>query len=423
MTFEYDVVVIGGGIAGRMAALSAADEGVSVAIITSGDSTLPTSTGLVDVLGYTPRSDGPLARPFEHLSALSESHPYSTLGESTIRAAFERFDSAVGDFSVGGHTDANALVATPMGTPKPTARYPRSFAKGLLSREGDVLLVGFESLSGFDAAFAATELSRAEVPVRTQGVNIDLFGDLPVEQPRLRLASALDVNEDFPPDSNRPVRERLASMIAPNLEGESRVGVPAVLGLENTGAIRADLEAELGAEVFEVPMAPPSIPGRRLETELATALDRHSVEHLPRREVDGFEERNGRVSALSFQDRPGRIRGSQFVLATGGLIGGGLVDGGDGVRERIFDLPVACPDSEQGWHAADPLSPQPFARVGLSVDGDLRPIGGETSAFSNMYACGDVLGGFDPVTEHSGSGVAIATGYGAGRRAARSVIQ
>ena len=421
MTFDYDVVVIGGGLAGRMAALSAADEGVSVAIITSGDSTLPSSTGLVDVLGYTPQSDGPLAGPFEHLSALPDNHPYSILGESTIRAALERFDSEVGESYAGGHTDANALVPTPMGTPKPTARYPRSFESGLLSREGEVFLVGFDSLPGFGAGFAATEISRATVPVRARGADIDLLGDLSVEQPRLRLASALDKNERFPRDSDRPIRERLASRIASNLEGESRVGVPAVLGLENTGSIRAELEAELGAEVFEVAMAPPSIPGRRLESELAAALDRHSIEILPRREVDGFEGQNGRVSALSLQDRPGQICGSQFVLATGGLIGGGLVDGGDGVREPIFDLPVACPDSEQGWHASDPLSPQPFARVGLAVDENLRPTDGANGAFLNLYACGGILGEYDPVTEHSGSGVAIATGYEAGRRAARSV--
>ena len=83
MAIEDDVTVIGGGIAGMSAALAAARDGAEVRLLSHKDSTLRSASGLVDVLGYPPRSadaadgdeksgeasasseDGPLANPFE----------------------------------------------------------------------------------------------------------------------------------------------------------------------------------------------------------------------------------------------------------------------------------------------------------------------------------------------------------------------
>ena len=59
-------------------------------------------------------------------------------------------------------------------------------------------------------------------------------------------------------------RSAFASEVKKRLEGESRVGMPAVLGLKNAGRVKEKLENSIGAEVFEMPGLPPSIPGLRI---------------------------------------------------------------------------------------------------------------------------------------------------------------
>jgi anaerobic glycerol-3-phosphate dehydrogenase len=48
----------------------------------------------------------------------------------------------------------------------------------------------------------------------------------------------------------------------------------------------------------------------------------------------------------------------------------------------------------------------------------LRPKRGAQVAYENLFACGDILGGFDPYRERSGGGVALSTALVAGRLAA-----
>jgi len=51
---DDDVVVVGGGLAGCLAALTAARAGRSVGLVSRAETTLDRASGLVDVLGYTP---------------------------------------------------------------------------------------------------------------------------------------------------------------------------------------------------------------------------------------------------------------------------------------------------------------------------------------------------------------------------------
>ncbi|MEF8831291.1 MAG: FAD-binding protein, partial [Halobacteriales archaeon] len=150
---ESDVLVVGGGLAGRMAALASARAGATVRLVSHKQSTLRQASGLVDVLG---RVDGDtVADPFGALDSLPPDHPYRTVGAAGIREGLAAFEAAVGDAYRGGHTDRNALVPTSGGTVKPTARYPASVAAGLASDDRDVLLVGFESVIDFDAPLSA----------------------------------------------------------------------------------------------------------------------------------------------------------------------------------------------------------------------------------------------------------------------------
>ncbi|MFP4531015.1 MAG: glycerol-3-phosphate dehydrogenase subunit GlpB [Halodesulfurarchaeum sp.] len=410
MAIEDDVFVVGGGIAGMTAALAAAEEGVSVRLASKKQSTLRQATGLADVLGYV---HGDLvANPFEEIGSLPGEHPYSIVGEAGLRAGLRRFDAVTGDAYRGGHTDRNALVPTHGGTVKPTARYPEGVAAGLASDQGDMLLVGFEGVTDFDAPAAAAHLEAAGVPFDTRGATISFPLDFEPDATATRYAHALDIDEG-------DTRAELADRIATHHRGEPRIGLPAVLGRDKYREIHAELSTTLGAAVFEVPMGPPSLPGIRLETLFRSALREAGVAVVQNAVVD-FNATGDRITSVMVDRNGQRIphTASSFVLATGGLVGAGLEADRTDVREAVFDCHVPVPEDRGDWSVSDPFGQQPYARFGVSVDEQLRPrsAAGEP-AFENLRAAGSVIGGFDFATAGSGTGVSLATGTVAGRLA------
>ncbi|AUV83942.1 anaerobic glycerol-3-phosphate dehydrogenase subunit B [Salinigranum rubrum] len=420
MPISEDVVVVGGGIAGSVAALSAAETGASVRLVTHKKSTLRHASGLVDVLGYTSDGDGPLVDPFEGLGDLPEGHPYRVVGEEAIREGLATFDEVVGDEYLGGHTDANALVPTHGGAVKPTARYPRAAAAGIASDDRDMLLVGFESMTDFEASLAAAHLDAAGVPFEASGVTVAFPRNFRADAKVTRFAKALDTDEDV---GGRGTREALAATVEPHLDGAERVGFPSLLGDDRRHEVRADLEAYLDAEVFEVPMGPPSLPGLRLEDLLFAALDAAGVRISSGNKAVGYETDDGEVSAVVV-DRKGReipYHASAVVLATGGLVGKGIASSREGVREPLFDCYVPHPDDRYDWFVDDAFGDHPFTSFGVVPDDRLRPTRADGHAeFENLFAAGGVVGGANVAAEKSASGVSLATGVVAGREAGES---
>ncbi|MFB6136408.1 MAG: glycerol-3-phosphate dehydrogenase subunit GlpB [Halobacteriaceae archaeon] len=419
MAIEDDVLVVGGGLAGVASALAAAGTGASVRVVSHKESTLRQASGLIDVLGYPPGDggEGPVVDPFDALADLPGSHPYSLVGESALRRGLAAFDDAVGDAYRGGHTDRNALVATFGGTVKPTARYPAGVAPGLASDDAPALLVGFETRVDFDAPLAADHLAAAGVPFDVAGVTVAFPGGFRPDATVTRLARALDEDESV---GGAGARAALADAVAPHVGSRERVGFPAVLGLDRPGAVRADLADRLGAAVFEVPTGPPSLPGMRLSARLDDALDAAGVRVSSGAPVVDREADGGRVERV-FVDREGRrvpFAADQYVLATGGLVGGGVESDRESATEPVFGCHVPAPDDRYDWFGDAPFGDHPFARFGVDAGPDLRPrdAAGEVR-FDNLRAAGGVLGGFDFASECSGSGVSLATGHAAGTAA------
>jgi glycerol-3-phosphate dehydrogenase subunit B len=417
MPISSDVVVVGGGLAGKTAALSAAKTGASVHLVTHKKSTLRNASGLVDVLGYVPDGEGPLPDPYAAMDELPEEHPYRIVGEDAVREGLELFDEAVGDSYLGGHTDTNALVPTHGGTVKPTARYPASSAAGLASDDRDMLLVGFEMLTDFDAGVAADHLEAAGVPFEVRGVTVPFPKRFRTDSQVTRFAQALDENEDA---NGRGTRSALAATVAAELEDEERVGFPALLGEDHPDEIRADLEAELGVDVFEVPMGPPSLPGKRLEYTLNDALDEAGVNISYGNPVVDYEADGDRIESVVVDRKGAKVpyAADQYVLATGGTISKGIWSDREGVRERVFGCHVPHPDDRYDWFVDGVFDDQPFSRFGVVPGDDLQPLDADGAPeFENLRAAGSVLGGANIAREKSGSGVSLATGLAAGRSA------
>ncbi len=132
---------------------------------------------------------------------------------------------------------------------------------------------------------------------------------------------------------------------------------------------------------------------------------------------------NNRVEwvATETSARPLRHRARAFLLATGGILGGGLVGEMDGrVREPIFNLPLTAPQKRSGWFRPAFLDPQghPVFSGGVAVGPDFRPVGGP----ANVWAAGGALAHFDPILERSLSGTAVVTGVAAAQAIVEAVL-
>jgi glycerol-3-phosphate dehydrogenase subunit B len=421
MAIESDVLVVGGGLAGLTSALAAADAGARTRLVSHKQSTLRHASGLVDVLGYTPDGEGPLADPFAAIPDLPDEHPYRTVGVEGVRAALAAFDDHVAGYE-GGHTDRNALVPTHGGTVKPTARYPASTAAGVASDDRDVLLVGFDALTDFHAPQAAAHLADAGVPFDVRGATVAFPGGLRADAKVTRYARLLDEN-DAVDGGEQPVRAVLADRVAAAMDGESRVGFPAVLGDEDAAGVRAALADRLDAAVFEVPMGPPSLLGLRLADALFDALDAAGASIETGNPVVGYEG-GDRIEHVVVEKQGAHVpyAADQYVLATGGLVGKGIDSDREAVSEPVFDCHVPHSSDRYDWFADDTFGDHAFARFGVDTDDDLRPVdAAESAEFENLRAAGAVLGGYDFAAEKSGGGVSIATGHAAGRAAAAEV--
>ena len=448
MAIESEVLVVGGGLAGITSAITAAREGADVRLVCHKRTSLRQASGLIDGLGYVPtrsehgeadaitqrRKDfrtvrtergeytGPLITPFEGFDDLPPDHPYSILGPETLREGFGLFDDLTGDMYCGGHTERNALVPTFGGTVKPTARYPRAAAAGLASDSRPMAVVGFRSLTDFDARMAADSLELAGVPFEVIGVEVAFAEAFGADTKITRLAKALDHDE---PIDGTPARKALVDAVGPQIGDAERVGFPALLGDNNTAEVRADLGDRLGVDVFELPMGPPSLLGLRLEDRLYDALDAEGVRFQTGTPVVGYDSNDGERIDSVVVDHKGRevpYHADRYVLATGGFVGKGLDSDREAVREPVFDCYVPHPDDRYDWFVDDAFGDHPYARFGIRPNSAMQPLDADGDPeFENLYAAGSVVGGADVAREKSASGVSLATAVVAGRMAADPV--
>ena len=421
----YDIIVIGAGLAGLMAAEAAQSEGARVLLLARGMGSLPLTTGCIDGLGYFPKdSKTPLVSALTSLGPLQDQvphHPYAKVGREKILSSLAHFQELcrAGGLPYTGDFSATLLLPTSLGTFHPTCLVPSTMKRGDLSLPGSVLLLGVQGLRDFFPFFAAENLNG----LRLQGKISSSFRAEVLEGIELRgkamnglnLARAFD-EKDF--------RDLFARRVGPLLKKGERLGLPAVLGFYSSTEAWQDLQEKMGGEIFEVPMPPPSVPGLRLYTLLRDNLRERGV-----RIVVG-------LSALTPLSEPGRLKGfslgssgsspvyraQAFILATGKFFGGGLDSDRGRIYETLLGLPVKFPSDRRDWFNPRLLDPegQPFNSFGVEVDGDLRPVDAAGKVlYQNLFAAGGILAHADSMAEKSGGGVAISTGYLAGKLAAK----
>lgn len=434
---EYDVVVIGGGLAGCAAALSARRRLDRVLLVNDKPGASALSSGMFDVDADPTKArsaaapDNPVFK--DNLSAIAVAnphHPYSVLGGPQAAAAFEEsicffMDTLAGNgLPPGGALNSHLTLIGNLGTMKRTRFALPGLAEGDVADPAAMRLavIGFEGLNEFNAEFISNSAEAAAMRVfgrgfdKIQGYEIQLGGaDGSMNLTPFSIAEMIDEPGFI---------EKLADKLRGRLPAGAytHVAFPAVLGVERSAEAVAALKKALGATVFEIATVQPSVPGRRLMNALKKALDAARVTTMSGR-VAAFAESGGKITSVTAELPYGakmEFGALSAILATGKFIGGGIRHDTE-LREPVFDLPVFI-GSRPVRNAVlmdlvneKIIEKQELFACGVRTDTSLRPLDeNDEPVYENLACAGSVIGGYDPMFDRCGAGVSIITGVLAG---------
>jgi glycerol-3-phosphate dehydrogenase subunit B len=424
---DSDVLVVGGGMAGAMAALAAREAHARVVLVRRAPGATALSSGAI---GVAPDAWAAPGEPFasrlgtleaaRRIAASRPEHPYAVVGAS-LDALEEALAFAARELAeVLAPPGARPLqISTPYGSFVTCALAQRTMVAGdLAAAKGPLAVVGFRGHLGFDARLVAGGIARLAdlgappaVPVE-----IDLFmrEDASVARPH-ELARALEAPG---------AAEQAGRLLRRTLPAGAAVALfPPVLGLSMAARVAERIEAAAGLPVAETVSDVPSVPGLRLQAALDARLA-----------AAGIEVVSGELAEATGPGAPARvgdrvIRARSWVLATGRFVGGGIARRGR-LDETLLGIPVqASEDGESGAHLAvrpptaltvrERRAPQPLLAAGICVDRLVRPLAGSGApVHPRLFGAGAVVGGHEQAADGTGLGVAILTGWLAGRNAA-----
>ena len=406
-----DVVVLGAGMAGLVAAVRLAEAGLHVVTVAKGHGSLRLSPATVDILGYRPEL---VQSPADELPGFAEAHPghpYALISPALLADSVQWLKEHVNTYAYVGDPSTNMLLPTAIGVPRPSAVVPETMAGGDLRDIGPVAIAGLGVLKDFHAALAAENLQAAMTAYgRTTQARPVLLSP-PTDG--LADVGALGLARMF---EDAAFRRVVAAELRAAVREDEVVGLPAVLGMDQARSVWTELQQAVGRPVFEIPTAvPPSVPGLRLARALQNRLRRAGGRFVLGAQATGPELRDGKLAGV-------RIRSAArvmprlcrwVVLATGGLASGGIeVDPSGTAREQALGLPVHAPGPDQAGFLPSYLGEHPMETAGLRVDSMLRPVGPDGDpVYPNVYAAGAVIGGARPWREKSGDGISLSTGY------------
>jgi glycerol-3-phosphate dehydrogenase len=417
-----DVLIIGAGLSGLVAANKAAEEGLKVRLIASGWGSLFWQTGCIDILGHNPEDPGSIAiSPHESILRLKKgnrNHPYAHVDISSIEKAIEmlQIKCEAAGYPMHGSLVRNMLLPTAFGAARPTCLSPETMIAGDLSNNDPILVIGFEGYVDFYPELIADNIEALGIPTRSIRL------DLPSLRTRrfINSRSLADLFETraFQVEVIKEIKRQLTTLTGFR---SARIAFPAVLGIREPVQIKASLEEELGNPVFEIPTLPPSIPGIRLHNILTRSIELNGGQVHNGMSVIRSQVKANHVDAV-YSEAAARVlehSAKKFVLATGGILGGGLITDFEGkVREPIFNLPVDYPADQKDWFHNQFLSKQghPIFQVGIRTDKNFRVIGKSGDVrYENLVAIGNSLLGFDSIRERSREGIDLITGYFVGK--------
>lgn len=456
--FKTEVAVIGCGIAGITAAKKIASEGADVTIFSKAYGATAMSTGVVDIANptvvklplkppeelisekYAKKANHPYAliirreKQLEGRTAQSEEDNYSQTISKAVTTFLENMKDV--DYPMEGSLNHNMLLIDSIGSAKCTSLAPPSVARGDLTKinKGQIIFIGFKGHSDYDPRLCSQNFARTSkivgLPDAVEGASGKLT-DFPGFEGRntllsIEIARRLDREEGIATGVGRKIGDLAKG------DGATHVCLPPCMGIDNVERNLKVIGEESGLIPFECAnLTPPSILGFRMQLALEDSANKSGVVIRLPYEVKKIEieENNLKRMAVVSGERSFHVDADRFVLATGSFIGGGIIEEEETVKEPILNLPLFDENDAQVNSVfirrmlsseAIPIKGHPVFSVGVKVNENMQPVSDKGEPlYSNMFACGNILSGFNHTSSGCRHGVAITTSYVAGEEAAK----
>ena len=395
-----DVIVVGGGLAGMMAAAVAASRKQSVTLLTYGSGSLPLASGAIDFFN----ADNPEVA----IKQLPDTHPYAKIG-SKARDASVKFlceIAAQANLPYNGRLSARIPVVTAVGTLKYSALVPESMDASKLASKQKIFVVGINGLKDFYASMIVDNLKKyfPNKTFETAKIDLHFLGG--------RDITCMDAAQLLT-DNEQPLANELKAL---NAGGDDAIILPPIFGIAGNFS-RSTVQTQVKAEIIETTCLPPSPPGMRLQRAFMKYLQNNGVKFFENSKVVRGVTDGKNVTGVVVENvvREKTFPAHKIILATGGFYSGGLtMREFDNPREPIFDLPVFFPEGADNWSNQQLFSdkPQGFSTTGIFIDENLRPVDAKGNVlFDNLHVVGANLGGCDKIFERSAGGIAISSAY------------
>ncbi|OOF84982.1 glycerol-3-phosphate dehydrogenase subunit GlpB [Rodentibacter ratti] len=415
---NFDVAIIGGGLAGLTCGIALQQRGKHCVIINNGQAAMDFASGSFDLLSRLP--DGSAVENLkENLTALRTAlptHPYSLLGEEQVMNKAQAFESLAESLNLHlvGEGEKNHWRVTGLGSLRGTWLSPNSVPTVVGNEpflHKRIAVLGIEGYHDFQPQLLAANLvlnaQFAHCEVTSGFLNIPQLDELRQNAREFRSVNIAQLLE------HKLAFDDLVKEIVDSAKGAEAVFLPACFGLENQEFMTALRQATKLA-LFELPTLPPSLLGMRQRIQL-----RRRFESLGGLMMNGdsavkahFDGDRVRCIMTRLHNEE-EIVADNFVLASGSFFSKGLMSEFDRIFEPVFYADIT---GVQGFDAKDRFTwtdnrfsnPQPYQSAGVVVNAHCQ-VQKSGQFLTNLYAVGNVIGGFNALELGCGSGVAVVT--------------
>lgn len=415
---NFDVIIIGGGLAGLTCGIALQSQGKRCAIINNGQAAIDFASGSLDLLSRMPNGSA-VENLKENLTALQTelpNHPYSLLGVEKVLAKARDFAALADSLKLDliGSSEKNHWRVTGLGGLRGAWLSPNSVPTVIGNERFPhkrIAVLGIEGYHDFQPQLLAANLvlnpQFAHCEVTSGFLHIPQLDALRQDAREFRSVNIAQFLE------HKLAFDDLAKEILESAQGAEAVFLPACFGLENQDFLTALRQATKLA-LFELPTLPPSLLGMRQRIQL-----RRRFESLGGLMMNGdsavkayFEADRVRCVMTRLHNEE-ELTAEYFVLASGSFFSKGLVSEFDKIFEPVFYSDITgtsgFDDKDRfTWTDHRFANPQPYQSAGVIINKHCQ-VQKSGRFLMNLYAVGNVIGGFNALEMGCGSGVAIVT--------------
>ena len=410
---KSDCIIIGGGLSGLTAAITLAEAGQKVTVVSAGQSSLHFGSGSLGLIGYN-KEGQEVNNPLEAISSLSEKHPYNKVGTENIpvlaREAKALLDRC--DIKTTGAVETNHYRLSPMGVPIPTW-LTLDDMEALTSKEElkgkKITLVNIAGFLDLPYHYTLDNLTKAGAICSYKIIQLEEFDFARKSPTEMRASNLAKVIHD------KGITDKLAVAISHVAGDADVVLLPAITGLKDA-QLSEELRRKVNTPVKFIATMPPSVPGIRILELMRKRLYALGGRILiGDKAIEGRFKDNKLVEIKTAHLPEETLTADNFILATGSFMSQGLISDYSHVFEPVLGLDVDSLENRNDWYNENVLKAQPYMDFGVATDADLHAIkNGKT--IENLFVTGSILSGHNNIKLADGEGVSMLTAMYAAKK-------